>query len=339
MPSMESFKKALSIFLRISISAALLIFLFRQVDEKVIIEAVTRSNKALLLLAFGIYSLNYVLCLLRWEMLLKAVKIFLRLKRIIISFAGGVFFSLFLPSTIGGDFIRSIDLAGHTRRPREVIATVLLDRLSGYVGLVLVTIFSAVIGARFIQDRSIYSAIAVISAILICILLMLFNSKLYSVFERFLHPPRNLNRSGDASRVLKIRQYIRDVHQELHYFKHHEDIMVKNVLLSVLIQAISPVTFYIIALSLGIKIKLVYFFIFLPIIGAVTLLPISIGGLGLRDALTVYFFMKVGMAKDVAFAMSLLNFFFIVLYACLGGLLYVFTVHHRRIQHHPPPCI
>jgi hypothetical protein len=32
--------------------------------------------------------------------------------------------------------------------------------------------------------------------------------------------------------------------------------------------------------------------------------------------------------------MSLLSFFFVLVYSAIGGLIYVFTVHHRRIQHH-----
>ncbi len=87
---------------------------------------------------------------------------------------------------------------------------------------------------------------------------------------------------------------------------------------------------------MGIKINMAYFFVYLPIIGAITLLPISIGGLGLRDATTVFFFAQAGVSKDMAFAMSLINFSFIVFYASIGGLIYVFTVHHRRIPHHKP---
>jgi hypothetical protein len=107
--------------------------------------------------------------------------------------------------------------------------------------------------------------------------------------------------------------------------------------MSLLVQIVSPLISFVIALSLGIKINIIYFFIFLPIIGAITLLPISIGGLGLRDATTIFFFAKAGVSKDLAFAMSLISFFFLLVYGAIGGLIYVLTVHHRRIQHNQPP--
>lgn len=322
-------KKILSILLRIGISIVLLIFLFEKVDKKALLGIIKNADKPLLFLAFCIFSLTYILCLFRWERLLRAVKIHLPLKRVIISFSGGTFFSLFLPSTIGGDLMRSLDLAAHTKRPREVIATVLLDRLSGYVGLVSLALLALLFGWRFLQDKSVLFSIVIITAVLIAILLVLFNRFLYSRINQLLHSP-------DAGR---IRQLLKDLHQEMHYFKHHKKVIINNLILSVLIQAVAPATFFVVARSLGVRINIIYFFIFLPIIGAITLLPISIGGLGLRDATTIFFFAKAGVARDLAFAMSLLNFFFLLAWGILGGIIYVLTVHHRRIQHHKSPSV
>jgi len=321
---MKILKKIFSILLRISISVILLILLFSKVDKKSLIEIIKNADMPLLFLAFCIFSLAYLLCLFRWEMLLKAVKIHLPLKRVIISYSGGIFFNLFLPSTIGGDFMRSIDLAAHTKRPGEVIATVVLDRLSGYIGLVLLALMSLVFGWKLIQDKSVLFSVSIITAILIAVLLILFNKFLFSKINKLLHAPN----AG------KLRQLLKDLHGEIHYFRQHKKIIVNNLILSILIQTTAPLAFLVIALSLGIKVNIIYFFIFLPIINAITLLPISIGGLGLRDATTIFFFAKAGVGRDLAFAMSLINFFFILICGCLGGLIYVLTVHHRRLQPH-----
>jgi len=328
---MKISKKILFIFLRIGISIVLLLFLFlfKQVDAKNIFESVKRADKQLLLVAFGVFFSTYVLCLYRWQMLLKAVNIHLSLKRVIISFAGGIFFSLLLPSTIGGDFMRSIDLALHTNKPRQVAATVLLDRLSGYTGLVILTLAALFLGGDLVNNRSVVISVALLTVILIVILLVLFNKFVYSKVNILLHSPR----AG------KIRESIKNLHQEMHQFVGHRKVIVQNILLSVVVQMITPITFYIIALALGIHLKLIYFFILLPIIGAITLLPISIGGLGLRENLTVIFFGPVGVAKDMATAMSLLSFAFLFIYGILGGLIYVLTIHHRRIQPHQSSAV
>ncbi|MCK9602946.1 MAG: flippase-like domain-containing protein [Candidatus Omnitrophica bacterium] len=320
-------KKILSILFRVGISIVLLLFLFRQIDKKSLLEIIKNADKGYLFLAFIVFFFNYVFCLLRWQMLLKAIKIHIPISRIIISFAGGVFFSLFLPSTIGGDLMRSMDLAAHTKRPREVVATVFLDRLSGYIGLVVLALLSLFFGWRLLEDRIILISVSLITVLLIIILLVLFNKTIFLKINKYL--------SGLSSG--KIMGSVMNLHQEIHLFRHHKKVIFKNLLLSVFVQIITPFCFYIIALSVGLQINIVYFFILLPIIGAITLLPISIGGLGLRDATTIFFFAHVGVSKNLAFAMSLLNFSFIVIYAAIGGLIYVLTVHHRRIQHHQSP--
>ncbi len=326
---MKIIKKIFSIFLRIGISLILLFFLFKKVDERVMLETVKRADKTLLAAAFIFFFGTYALCAYRWHLLLKALGVNLPLKRVIISFAGGIFFSLFLPSSIGGDFMRSIDLAVSTQRPRQVVAAVLLDRLSGYIGIVILTLAAFCLGWNLINDTSVTISVGVLLAILIAIMLVLFNKFIYAKINKFL----------DSPTAGRIREAIANLHQEIHSFRRQKKVIVNNILLSIVIQMINPITFYLIALAIGVKINLVYFFIFLPIIGAITLLPISIGGLGLRDYMTVLFFAKVGVAKDLAFAMSLISFIFILIYGSIGGLIYVLTVHHRRIQYHKSPVV
>lgn len=317
-------KKILPVVLRIAISIVLLGFLLRQVDIKGLCLVIRNADTLFLLLAFIIYFAAYALGIFRWEMLLKGANIHLSLKRVIISFAGGIFFNVFLPSSIGGDFMRSIDLATHTKRPKEVVATVLLDRLSGYIGLVIVALLALLFGFGIIQDRNALVSVSVITAILVVVLLVLFNKFLYTKINQLL-------RSSAAG---KIREAIRNLHEEIHIFRNHKKIILNNLALSIIIQLIIPLAFYIIALSLDIKLNIIYYFVYLPIIGAITLLPISIGGLGLRDAVTVFFFAQAGVNKDLALAMSLINFFFILVFAAIGGLIYILTVRHRRMPHH-----
>ena len=323
------FKKIFAIFFRVAISLVILFFLFKNIDEKSFAQIIKNADKALLFLSFLVLFCGYVLGLFRWKMLLHAVNIRLPLKRVVTSYSAGVFFSLFLPSTIGGDFMRSVDLSVYTKKPKEVIATVFLDRLSGFIGLVILAIFSMFFGRKFLGDKSVVLSLAVIISILIISLLILFNKFLYSKINKLLKSPN----AGD------LREMITSLHEEIHVFRQKKAVAINNIILSIAIQIILPVSFYITALSLGIKISPVYFFIFLPIISAITLLPISIGGLGLRDATVIFFFAKAGLAKNIAFAMSLLNFSFILICGALGGLIYVLTVRHRRMQHNTSPQV
>ena len=317
--------------MRIVFSIALLFLLFktRNINLKELAADIRHADKTLLLLSFGVFFLMNILGLLRWEMLLRAAKLFIPLKRIIISFSGGIFFSLVLPSTIGGDLTRSIDLSLHTKKPHEVVATVLLDRLSGYAGLVILVLVSVFFGWGYVRENKfILISVTIITLLLAAVLLVLFNRPAY----------RKINSVLQSPGAGKIREAFRGLHREIHIFRDRKKVLAQNLLLSVLIQSIGPLTLYLICLSLGQKINFLYFLIFIPIIGAITLIPISIGGLGVRENLTVYLFSYAGLSENVAAGMALLNFSFILLCGIIGGLIYVFTVRHRRVQHYQPPA-
>ena len=328
---MARVKDILVVLLRISVSILLLVFLFKfnKIDLLVLINDIKSADKWLLAAGFLSFFFVYFLGFLRWQMLLRTVGISIPLKRLIISFSGGIFFSIFLPSTIGGDLIRAADLAEHTKKAKEVIATVFLDRLSGYIGMVLVILPAILLGRDLVMDKIVFSSVLAIIALLAVILLVLFNNNIYSRITKFLSSPG----SG------KIKETIKNMHQEIHVYRNHKRMIILNLFTSFVIQLIGLVSVYFIGLSLGVKVNFIYFVIFLPIIGAITLLPIAIGGLGLREGLFVVYFAKAGVVKQLALAMSLLSFSVVVFYGAIGGLIYVLTVHHRRLQSNKPSCV
>ncbi|MFH1281840.1 MAG: lysylphosphatidylglycerol synthase transmembrane domain-containing protein [Candidatus Omnitrophota bacterium] len=328
---MTRVKDILLLLLRVSVSILLLVVLFKinKIDLRVLINDMRFTDKRLLAVGFLFFFSGYFLGFLRWRMLLRTVGINIPLKRLVRSFAGGIFFSIFLPSTIGGDLVRAADLVEHTKKAKEVIATVFLDRLSGYIGVVLVILLALLLGRNLVLDKVVFTSVSVIVLLLVIVLLVLFNNAIYSRITRFLSSPG----SG------KIKETIKNMHQQIHFFRQHKRMITLNLLISFVIQLIGPISVYFIGLSLGIKINFVYFFIFLPIIGSITLLPIAIGGLGLREGLFVAYFAKAGIVKQLALAMSLLSFSFIVFCGALGGLIYVFKVHHRRLQLNKPPGV
>ncbi len=317
-------KRALILLLRLVISLALLIFLFKfnKIDLNSLLNDIKSADKFLLFASLFIYFFVYLIGFLRWQMLLKATGIDIPVKRLITSFAGGAFFNFFLPSTIGGDLVRAADLSGHTRRIREVVTTVFLDRLSGYIGLVILVIVVLIFGSSLLRDRIVMSSIVFLISLLIVILLVLFNTSIYAKASKFLSSPG----------AERIKEAIKGIHHEIHVFRNRKRLVVENILLSVIVQFLPVLSSYFIAFSLGVKISFIYFCLFVPIIGAVTLLPIALGGLGLREGLVIFYFAKVGVIQQLALAISLLSFVFTVFYGVVGGLYYVLTVHYRRVQ-------
>ena len=314
-------KKILSTFLRIGISASLLVFLFRQIDVRTLWAYLRTADPVLLAAGFLFSAGVYVLCFFRWEMLLRGSGITLGKMAVLRPFAGGIFFNMFLPSTVGGDFVRGADLSISTKKTGLVVATVFLDRLSGYIGLVIVACCALFAGRDLGLDAKVYLVIAGLAAGLSGLLLVLFNGAVYAWFERVF-------KYKGAGR---IRTLIGEVHSHLYLFRTKKRLFFGNVLISLFLQCLSPVSSYLVCRSLGFDVQIVYFFVFMPVIAAVTLLPISLGGIGLREVTVVALFTQIGLEKNGAFFLSLAGTFYGFVIAAAAGLLYVFTLYNRRV--------
>ncbi|HNW39470.1 MAG TPA: lysylphosphatidylglycerol synthase transmembrane domain-containing protein, partial [Candidatus Omnitrophota bacterium] len=227
-------KKVISLLARLSVSCLLLVLLFKfnKIDLAVLTNDIKGADKWLLAVGFLFSIFSCILGFLRWKMLLAGAGIKASLKKLISTFSGGIFFSIFLPSTIGGDLVRVADLAQHTQKAKEVVATVFLDRLSGYIGLVLVIFPALLLGGDLISDKVVFSSVSTIILLLAVILLVLFNNSIYSRITKFFSTPG----SG------KIKETLKNIHREIHVFRHQKRMIVSNLLISFIIQLTLPIS-------------------------------------------------------------------------------------------------
>jgi uncharacterized protein (TIRG00374 family) len=128
-----------------------------------------------------------------------------------------------------------------------------------------------------------------------------------------------------------IKSYLRKLHEATRSFKHKKGALLGAWLLSIVVQGGLSVMYYYAACAIGLRVDLIYFFLFVPVITVFSAIPISVGGLGVRDAASVAVFAKVGVAAEKAFAMSLLNFGFLLVLGSIGGFVYVFGLYRRRV--------
>lgn len=272
-----------------------------------------------LILGFSLILVVYILCFIRWRLLLKSIGIHPPWKRLLISYFGGIFFNLFLPSTIGGDLVRVMDLTNHLKRTKEIAASVLIDRLIGFTALGLIALLAVISGYRYVEGLGILRLILILFIFLFSMITVLFTKNIFAKIKMFIPTQR-------------LKSKAENLHAEIFYFRKRPQVLLKALGISFLTHFSFIISFYFIFLALQLKLNIIYIFIFLPIISVVAMIPISIGGLGLRDAGSVFFFAKVGIAKDAAVAASLLNFSFIAAIGVLCGVIYVIALYNRWLQ-------
>ena len=137
-----------------------------------------------------------------------------------------------------------------------------------------------------------------------------------------------------ASKIIifkSFRDYFAKFHDCCYLFRFQKAAIAKAIILSLLIQGLFSVVVYYIGMSLGIDLDFVYYFILIPIVNTISFLPISLGGLGLRDNVAVVLFSSAGVAADKVVAMTLLIFVFILLIGIAGGVVYGASLYNRRV--------
>jgi glycosyltransferase 2 family protein len=314
-------KPVLSFMLRLIFSFGLLWLIFTRIDTKQVWEVTRTADISYLLIAFMIFFVIHIVLLSRWIIFLRALALRVRLWDAARFFLMGLFGNLFLPSAIGGDIIKIVGLCRSSSEKPKVIASVLLDRLSGFAAIVLVAAVAFVVGFQQIQDLSLLISIGSLATGSLLVALVLFYEPVYRrVCAIFVFWP-------------KFRSRLMQMHYDIALMRGKKFHGIGAIAVSCCSQLLLAISFFLIAKALGQNIGVFYFVIFVPLMCVASAVP-SIGGLGPREAGAAFLFAKVGVDPGIAVSLSLLNFFFMVIMGLIGGLWSVLTLPSRRVQHH-----
>ena len=222
------------------------------------------------------------------------------------------FVGLFLPTTVGEDISRTITLGHYISNSADAASSIVVDRIIGLMTLISVAVVSAVLVTDIQLPRMVIYAIA-IAIIGLAGLLIVFSSRSLSLRLKKLNP-----RFEGNIVFRKLRRFGKSIAM----YGDHKGVLARVSLISVGAQGLRVLIVYSASLSLNLDVSMYYFFLFVPLIIFITMLPISIGGIGVREGAYVYFFSHVGVAMHSAFMLSLLSYSLILVAAIPGGLLY-----------------
>jgi hypothetical protein len=76
------------------------------------------------------------------------------------------------------------------------------------------------------------------------------------------------------------------------------------------------------AWALDIEVPAMFFFIFVPVVNILGMLPISFSGIGVREYGTIFFLARVGVERPSALALGLLCSGIVLATGILGGLVF-----------------
>ncbi len=289
-------KKRISFVIKLGFSVILLTLFFSRLDLDAVLEIILQIEIPFYFLSLFIYFATVFVSTKRWSLFLPKGLQYLKLVSL---YFIGSFFNTFLPGIIGGDAVKTYYLYRETGEGGLSVAAVFMDRYMGLIALALIAFFGLLTGYSYVKD----------SEVLWYLLAFLGGITLGSFFLWKLNWGRI--------------QFLRSFYAPLMEYKERGAIIVHGLALGLIVQGMNILSVYFVSIALGIKIPLIFFLMFIPMITLLSALPISIAGLGIREAGYIMLFPQAGVTPEEALSLSLLVFIKMSLVHLLGGLEYL----------------
>lgn len=276
-----------SFWAKITLSIALLALLLSRLDLAELRVVFTKAQPEWVLAAIGMYLLSQVLSALRWQMLARPLGFTEPFSRFLLYYFNGMFLNLFVPSTVAGDVSRALLLSGVSKRRGLAVTSVIADRGIGFIALVWIAAVAIIVLTAYPLPPVLYwigiaapfaSAGAWWWGPLLVVRLLPSDNRWRTLVERDLDPYRN-------DHVL----------------------LASSLALATVFHLTQILTQIFAARALNIDTAWPFFFVFVPMVNIAGMLPISLSGVGVREACYWYFLSRVGIEHEPAIAYGLLS--------------------------------
>lgn len=237
----------------------------------------------------------------RWKYMLQMQSIEYSLKDAFITYLATTYIGIITPGRIG-DFLKVFYLKEkqHLLFGRA-FSSVLVDKL---FDLMVLFIFGMIGINVFLLSKNVTIIMLLCMLFFIAGFIILFNRTNRENIFKFIYNMAIIKRYKE-----KIKIHFED------FFKGIEDLKKTKILIPILLSFVAYFILflqcYLIASSLGIKIAFFYLAFCASVANIISFIPISIAGIGTRDAILIFLFSGLGLSKESAISYSLL-FLFVV---------------------------
>lgn len=312
-------KKGALTALKIFVSLGILVYLFTRVVHIDDLWANLKEAKiSYFLAAVVVYFAVQTLSAYRWYLLLKPLNITTSFPRILALFYLGMYFNFFLPSSIGGDFFKVYYLHKETGRLSASTASVFVDRDIGMGGLLLIALVAAAWGGTSVPPENgvlLAPIFALIGLAFVAANLALFYRPTYKVLHRLL----------SMFRMRKADEKVESLFESVNSYRGKWRLAAVALLISLGVQVGCAIVNMLAAGAIGLQTQhgWIDYMVFIPAIGLIGMIPLSVNGAGWREASYILLFQSVGAEAHQAATLSLLWLGVMVVTSLPGGIIYI----------------
>lgn len=301
-------KKWLWLGVRFVISVGALAYIATQTKLSDLVENVRGLRPGLLALAFGIYQVSILLRTLRWRMLLRGHGIrisFLKLLRLVYT---GLFFNTFLPSSLSGEVVRTVEVAQEEGQAARQAGIVALEQVLNGASLLVIALASLILNPNLLPP-AITRPLLIASIVgLIVIGLLLEGALLRRVESLYQNLP-------GAEHVDQLLTTITELPRGA---------LLRGAAVAFAFQLVVVTMHFAAARANRIDLGWHYFAAFNPVVGLSVVVP-SFQGLGVREQLYTWLLKGADVAGSKAVTLGLTIYAIALVTGLIGGLINLLT--------------
>lgn len=255
---------------RIVVTLALLGVVAVRIDWRQMEERLRHGHPLDFLAAVALVLVALVIGAYRWWWLLRAADVKLGVGRLTRVYAVSTFSGTFLPTTLGSDVTRALLVTRRGSTLTRVATTIFVDRLGGLAGLLGMAWIAFAFQSATVPAGARVFLVWVTGAVIV--------GSLVGVLAVF-----RGSRLGRAVMPQRLMSIARQSRWLLHKYAHDPALLLMLVVSSLIYQALISLQLVMLASAIDVHLSLATAAVTLALVTIVTLIPISIGGFGVRE--------------------------------------------------------
>ena len=325
-------RRFFSLGVRVGISVFLIWFLIANVDTSSLVSAIRSVSPTTIIAAALLLLLNVFLNSIRWKLILQKTDIESGVGKLFLLNLANFFYGFALPGgKMSADVVRTYHLArmtadGTEHVPTRAILGSVLDRAVGVLsfGLMAAIILGFGWGSVMPVDS--------LSRTLLALSLVVSGTGLIGFFTPFLDPLlRALQKVPGL--VKRSSQFALEA---LTAYRREPKTLLLSLLVSIAANVVAALSLLIFSSALSLPLSFPALLLFYAIAILTTYVPITVGGIGLREGALVYLIVHVGVSAASALSLTLLYLGATLILVALGGTS-EFIHSLTRSAHHKAP--
>lgn len=304
---------------KLAFSALLLALVLRNVDPAAIVKILHEADPALVIAWYLLTPLTVVLSAWRWEILAPGVPFRMAFKYTWI----GVFFGSILPGAISGDVAKGVSLALKDPGARAGLAmSIVMEKLIGLAALLVFFDLACLLvigldGAGSPRLRN-------LAALALALSLAAAALATFALFAAM-----RSERLGSAASAGLLGRMIASGASAVAFYRRAPGRITRAIAISMAIHVINIFAMWLCFRALHIEADLLFASIVYPVLSVMLLVPVSISGIGVRDATLAALFGLFGLSLAAGVALSWLSLLATIPNLLIGGAIQLWEMMRR----------